>query len=111
MSLSQPIKPTPPLDGWQTQKQKGQDPSSLFDVTLGKLHVVDLAGSERVFKSLEEDEALDNTRPARSGNTYVAHDAKTRREGRNINLSLHYLEQVGSCRLVCCSGASVFRCV
>lgn len=44
--------------------------------TSGKLHLVDLAGSERMYKTDAE--------------TML----KTRIEGRYINLSLHYLEQV-----------------
>jgi kinesin family member 6/9 len=44
--------------------------------TMGKLNLVDLAGSERMFK------------------TDTATLLKTRIEGRYINLSLHYLEQV-----------------
>lgn len=45
--------------------------------TLSKLNLVDLAGSERVFK-------LENS-------------ALTKKEGKYINLSLHYLEQVIIC--------------
>ena len=44
------------------------------EVQRSKLHLVDLAGSERVYR--------------------VAKDEQTAREGRQINLSLHYLENV-----------------
>ena len=59
--------------------------------TRGKIHMVDLAGSERVYKSVHEgDDEFDLIQRPH----YVTHDKKTRMEGRRINLSLHYLEQV-----------------
>lgn len=63
--------------------------------THGKIHFVDLAGSERVYKTRHEDEdAVFDAYNISNGSLGVAHDAKTRFEGKNINLSLHFLEQV-----------------
>jgi len=50
----------------------------------GKIHLVDLAGSERLYKA---------PMPPPGTEEYEA-SAATRLEGRHINLSLHYLEQV-----------------
>ena len=76
-----------------TPNGEAADQDGQEHLSQGKLHLVDLAGSERVYKSRDEDDDQINPRRA-SGAASVTHDDKTRFEGRNINLSLHYLEQV-----------------
>eukprot|EP01138_Halocafeteria_seosinensis_P014359 gb/GECG01014660.1/.p1 GENE.gb/GECG01014660.1/~~gb/GECG01014660.1/.p1 ORF type:complete len:934 (+),score=99.95 gb/GECG01014660.1/:1-2802(+) len=77
-------------------------------ITCSKLHFVDLAGSERVFKTENNirgdtgsNQMLNKSFSGRPGTASTAHWAKrernralTRKEGKSINLSLHYLEQV-----------------
>lgn len=69
--------------------------------TQGKVHFVDLAGSERVYKSRrdedEEGALADAFNVGKGVGMDVTHDAKTRFEGKHINLSLHFLEQVIVC--------------
>lgn len=66
-------------------------------VRTAKIHLVDLAGSERVGKAAKAAAAaLASTSGdvGTAGSAALAHGAQVRREGRHINLSLHYLEQV-----------------
>ncbi|GAB5030707.1 kif6 type kinesin-like protein [Nannochloropsis oceanica] len=57
--------------------------------TFGKLNLVDLAGSERLFKTDNHQSSSSS-----SSGSGLAASNYTRMEGKYINLSLHYLEQV-----------------
>ena len=58
-------------------------------VRVSKLHLVDLAGSERMSTTSSGSSGAGG-----AAQSHAAHHQLTRREGKHINLSLHYLQQV-----------------